>query len=258
MNKKMILLVVFFTAPNLVASHSACFRPYRAEVSNKSGGVAIVQKTSGLSGIARKTEFDPNSAITIMVKKRGAELAVLAGPEDNKSLREIEFYSKEPNMFTAQVTLNPKGVSTSGFYTKNIVYNVKFINESGAIVRINDTCGIKGPERVLADGKSVTLSVQPGAYIMVQSGPENRKVNYRINFADQTGDNPTITFVKRGFMSSGIQHKNLELQAQRISMPRWVRGRVPVQTMQPKRMGMQRNGTRYSKKMYGKNVSMLG
>ncbi len=208
-----------------LAARSDCFRPYKVEFSNKSGGLATVQKTNGISGISRKTEMENNSAVTVMVKRLGAEIKVIAGPEGNKSMREIEFFCKEPNVFTAQVVLNPKGVTTSGFYTENKSFEVRIINESGGNLKVFDIVAVTGldPKQILADGKSVLLTVQPGASIMVHSGPENRKVNYRINFAEQTGANPTVTFTKRGFTNRGIQHKNVEIKTQRVNVIRSLR-----------------------------------
>lgn len=220
MNKKVLIFATSITIfHSTFSAHTDCFRPYRAEISNKSGGVANVKKTRGLSGVTRQDEIENNNSVTVMVKKRGAELKVSAGPEENKFTREIEFYSKEPNSFAANVVLNSKGVQTSGFYTKDHTYDVKVFNESGGVVKIIDGCSATGVGRSLSDGKTMTISVKPDSYIVVESGPENRKISYRINFADQTGENPTITFVKRGFMSSGVQQKNLEIQARRVFAP---------------------------------------
>ena len=215
--KLMVITLGLLVSGSIFAAHSRCFRPYRAEIINKSGGTADVKKVRGLSGLTRKDEIENNNTVTVMIKKRGAELDVTAGPEENKYSKEIEFYSKEPNTFSAaNVMLNPKGIATSGFNTTDKPYQVKVMNESGGLVQITDSCGVSDVSRKLSDGKSMNISVKPDGYIMVQSGPENRKINYRVHFADKTGDNPTITFVKRGFMSSGIQHKNLDIQTRRV------------------------------------------
>lgn len=219
-NRLFVLAVALLLASNAFGSHHDCFRAYRTTITNQSGGKAIVKKAKGISGISRKSEIPNHSAISILVKKRGAELEVSAGPEDNKSMREINFFSKEPNVFSANVYLNNKGVTSNGFYTKEQTYNVKLVNESGGMVKILDSCAASGTGKTLADGKSMTISVKPDGYIVVQSGPEDRKVNYRINFADQTDKNASITFIERGFMSNGIQHKGLDIRTQRVMAPK--------------------------------------
>lgn len=198
------------------AARSDCFRPYKAEISNKSGGLAVVQKTHGISGISRKAELENNSTIHVMIKKLGAELEVMAGPEDAKSMRHVKFFCKEPNTFTAQVMINPKGLTTSNFYTENKPYDVKVINESGGNLMVVETVAAGSMKQTtLVDGKAATLTVRPGAYIVVKAGPENRKVSYRIDFAEQTGANPTVVFTKRSFVTRGITHKDVEVKAYR-------------------------------------------
>lgn len=198
------------------AARSDCFRPYQAEISNKSGGLAIVQKTHGIAGISRKVELENNSTIRVMIKRLGAELEVLAGLEDAKSLRHVKFFCKEPNTPTAQVILNPKGIATSNFYTENKPYDVKIINESGGNLMVVETVAAGSMKQTtLVDGKTATLTVRPGAYIVVKAGPENKKVSYRIDFAEQTGVNPTVLFTNRSFTSRGITHKDVEVKAYR-------------------------------------------
>ncbi len=217
MNKRIVVVALsLISSGSAFAARSECFRPYRVEISNKSGGLADVKRVKGLSGVSSTTEIPYQSSIIVMVKKRGAELKISAGPEDAKSTREIEFYSKEPNSYSANVILNQKGVATNGFSTKEMIYQIKVINESGGNVKITETCAVSGAGNTLGEGKSMTMSVKPDGYIVVQSGPEGKKVTYRITFADQTGDNPTLTFSKRSFMSSGIQQKNLDVQIKRV------------------------------------------
>jgi hypothetical protein len=212
------LALSFIITGSQFAARSDFFRPYRTEISNKSGGLALVQKTNGISGLSRKTEMENNTSVTVMVKKLGAELKVMAGPEGNKTMREVEFFCKEPNVFTAQVILNPKGVTTNGFYTENKPYDVRVINESGGNLVVLDAGVVTGLDRkqVLPDGKASMLTVRPGSFIVVHSGPENKKMNYRINFAEQTGANPTVIFKNRGFANRGVEHKNVEIRTQRV------------------------------------------
>lgn len=221
-----LALGLIITGSQLAGTHSHFFRPYRAEISNKSGGLALIQKTNGISGISRRTEIENNTAVTVMVKRLGAELKVLAGPEGNKSMREVAFFCKEPNVFTAQVVLNPKGLTTNGFFTENKPYDVKVINDSGGNLVVLDTAAVTGIDRkqILPDGKSSMLTVRPGSFIVVHSGPENRKMNYRINFAEQTGSNPTVIFTKReGLTRKGVQTKNVEITTDRVQTFRSLR-----------------------------------
>jgi hypothetical protein len=200
-----------------IAARSDCFRPYRVEIANQSGGLAVIQKSNGLAGIARKAEIPNNQAVTVMVKRRGASVDILAGSEGTKSSRAVTFYGKEPNSFPAQVALLPKEVSTKGFHTQNASYTVKLTNQSGGILSIVGGCvTVPDTHRTMAEDSSVMLSVQPGDFIIIQSGVENKKVKHRLLFSEQHGANPVVTVTKRGFTTRGINHKDVDVQTQRF------------------------------------------
>lgn len=223
------LALALLITGNQFAARSECFRPYHAEISNKSGGIATIQKTHGISGISRNQVMENSTAMRVMIKKLGAEFKVMAGPEGNKTMREVAFYCKEPSTtLTAQVILNPKGLTTNGFYTENKPYDVIIMNDSGGILEVLDTVATGVIDHKIADGKSAKLTVRPGGYIIVLAGAENRKVKYRINFAEQTGINPTVTFTKRSFTNRGIQSKNVEIKTHRVYSVRNAR-RTPAQ-----------------------------
>ncbi len=210
------LLLSLLCSAQLFASHSDCFDPYKVTFINKSGGAADVKKTKGVRGVSKNTELENNSSIKILIQKRGAEITVKAGTENNKSSREIKFYSKDFHSHQPTIVLNPKGFSTEGFSQKPINFSVKIENQSGGTARILDTCDASGKGSTIGDGKSTTVNVKPSAYIVVEAGPEKQKIQTKIVFAEQSGDQPLITLVKRGFMSRGIQSRNLKMQVQRV------------------------------------------
>ena len=217
MNKYLkALLLSLLCSAQLFASRSDCFDPYKVTFINKSGGIADVKRTKGIRGASKNTELENNSSIRILIQKRGSEITVKAGPEDNKSSREIKFYSKDFRHHQPTVVLNQKGFSAEGFSQKPINFSVKIENQSGGTARILDTCDASGKGSTIGDGKSTTINVKPSSYIVVQAGPEKQKIQTKIVFAEQSGDQPSITLVKRGFMSRGIQSRNLKIQAQRM------------------------------------------
>ena len=210
------LLLSLLCSAQLFASHSDCFDPYKVTLINKSGGIADVKRTKGIRGASKNSELENKSSIRILIQRRGSEITIQAGPEDNKSSREITFYSKDFRSYLPTVVLNQKGFSAEGFSQKPINFSVKIENQSGGTARILDTCDTSGKGSTIADGKSITINVKPSSYIIVQAGPEKQKIQTKIVFAEQSGDQPSITLVKRGFMSRGIQSRNLKLQAQRV------------------------------------------
>ncbi len=224
MNKRVSALALcLIVTGSQFAARSDCFQPYHAEISNKSGGLAIIQKTSNISGLSRRSEIENNTTVKVMVKKAGAELHVVSGPENDKTSHVVPFFCKEPNTLTGHVTLNPKGVETRGFYTENKAYDVKIVNESGGILTILNTVATGIKDHTLADGSSAMLTVRPGGSIDVHTGPENRKILHHIMFAEQTGANPTITFGSRGLIHSGIHSKDLVIAKGRPHVVRSVR-----------------------------------
>ena len=210
------LLLSLLCSAQLFADRSDCFEPYKVTFINKSGGIADVKKTKGIRGASKNSELENNSSVKILIQNRGSEITVKAGPEGNKSSREIKFYSKDFRSHLPTVVLNQKGFSAEGFSQKPINFCVKIENQSGGIARILDTCDASGKGSTISDGKSITINVKPSSYIVVQAGPENQKIQTKIVFAEQSGDQPSITLVKRGFMSRGIQSRNLKIQAQRV------------------------------------------
>lgn len=211
-----LLILSVLCSASIFADHRSCFDPYQVTLINRSGGIADVTKTKGIRGASKKTELENNSSIKILIQKRGAEITVKAGPEDNKSSREIDFYSKDFRHYQPTVVLNQKGFSAEGFSQKPINFSVKIDNQSGGNARIIDTCDTSGKGSSIADGKSTTIQVKPSSYIVVEAGPEKQKLQTKIVFAEQSGDQPLITLVKRGFMSRGIQSRNLKIQTQRV------------------------------------------
>ena len=216
MYKKVGLLSLVFTSI-ITSAPRDCFQPYQVNLINQSGGIAMVKKAKNIAGIAGGQELENNSSATMMIKKRGATLEVMAGEEDKKTEREITFFGKEPGIFAAYVTINPKGVATSGFSTKDQSYNVRLVNQSGGTVQVFQECKGKVTSiNRIGEGQSVNIAVRPGMFIDVQSGPENRKINYRLTFGDRTGDKPTINFVKRSFLNRGIQATDINVQTGRV------------------------------------------
>ena len=221
MNKSFkLVLAGLFCSLQLVASHSDCFRKYMVTLSNQSGGAADIKSTKGIRGASRKTELDNNDSIRILIQKRGAELTVNAGPENNKSTRTVKFYSKNFRNHNPSVTLNQKGFVAEGFSQKEVNFSVTIVNQSGGIAHILDTCEATGKGTTIADGKSSKITVKPSGYIVISSGPEKQKSQTKVVFADQTNDQPSLTLTKRGFFNKGVQSKGLEVQTQRVSVVR--------------------------------------
>ena len=210
------LIATLLCSTQLFASHSDCFRNYTVTLINRSGGEADFKKTRGIRGASRQTELENNSSIQLLIQKRGAEIEVKTGPEGNKSNHAIKFYSKDFRNYRPTVTLNQKVHVADGFSQKPINFNVKIENQSGGTARIVDACDASGRGNSISDGKTISINVKPSGYIVVEAGPEKQKIRSKIIFADQTGDQPTITLIKRGFMSKGVQGRNVEIQAQRV------------------------------------------
>lgn len=251
MNKLLTILTLStLLSANIFAAHSACFRPYSVSVANKSGGMAEVKKTEGIRGVAKKSEIPNNSSVRIIIQKRGAQIEIKAGPEGNKSEREVKFYSKDPRNFRPMVVLNPKGLSTEGFSTKLVNFSVKIENQSDGTARIIDTCDASGKGSTIGEGKSTSISVRPSGYIIVEAGPENQKMRYKIIFADQRGDNPSIILGKRGFFTSGVQGKSLDIQVKRVPIMHPVKQKMEqkMKEMKPKRVNMKKRSSRYDMK----------
>ncbi len=226
MNKiiKTLITALLCSTP-LFASHSDCFRNYTVTLVNRSGGDADFEKTQGVRGVSRHTKLDNNSSIQILIQKRGANIEVKAGPEGNKSNRNVHFYSKDFRNHRPTVTLNQKGLTADGFSQKPISFNVKIENQSGGTAQIIDACDSSGRGNSISDGKTTSISVKPSGYIIVEAGPEKQKIRSKIVFAEQTGDQPAVTLIQRGFMSKGIQGRDLEIQAQRIPLARMKRAK---------------------------------
>lgn len=217
MNKKSVLIAVFACYAAALSAREDCFNSYNIAVNNNSGGLLEVKKTKGLVGISRKTELQDGQSATAVVKRRGSELKVVAGPEDQKSSRSVDIHSRMIGAHQPEITFTQNGIETRGFYTKDNNYKVVINNQSGGIARILRTCQVSGTPQKVAPGKSVNISVKPDAYIIVEIGPEKKKVTYQINFADQTGKEPSITLGKRSFSTNGIMPKDLLIRSQRIT-----------------------------------------
>ncbi len=218
MNKPIYAIALsLICCSSAVEARQNCFRPYQAMVSNFSGGLADVKKTKGICGITRKTDIENRQSVHIIVKMRGAKLKVEAGPEGNKSTREIEFYSKNyKSTELPQVVLNLKGFASKGFYAKEQTFNVELKNESGGNAKLVDGCAVSGIGSTISQDKSIKISVKPDSYVIIESGPEHQKVSYKIRFVDQIGDHPTIILGQRGFFTSGISGRHLLIQSHRI------------------------------------------
>ncbi len=202
-----------------------CFQKYNVTLINKSGGDADISKTNGICGASRKTEIPNNGSLRVVITKRGAELSVKAGPEDGKSRRSIKFFSKHHRSHSPSVTLNSKGFVAEGFSQKMITFPVKIENQSGGIAKIVETCDTTGRRTAIADGKSAKITVKPSSYIVVEYGPEKQKTRAKVIFAEQTGDQPSVTFVKRGFISRGVHGRDLHMQTHRAPIMRMHRTR---------------------------------
>ncbi len=210
-----VLIAALLCTTQLFASRSDCFRNYNVTLTNHSGGVADFKSTKGVRGASRKTELENHQSLRLLITQRGAEITVKAGPEGQKSTRKVKFYSKNYKNHNPAVTLNPKNFSAEGFSQKEVTFSVNIENQSGGIARIVDSCDSTGKGTSIADGKSTRITVKPSGYVVILSGPEKQKSKTKVIFADQSGDNPSVTLVKRGFFTRGIQSKDLEIQAQR-------------------------------------------
>lgn len=224
MNKYIkILITSILCSAQIFASHGDCFRKYSLTLANQSGGIADFKSTKGIRGACRKTELENNSAIKIWIQRRGAKISIKAGPEGSKTTRTVTFYSKHYKSHNPSVTLNQKSFTTEGFSQKLATFSVKIENQSGGIARILDACDASGKGISIGDDRSTKIVVKPSSNIIVEYGPEKQKNKTKIVFADQTGEQPTVTLAQRGFFSRGIQSRNLEIQAQRVPVVRYRR-----------------------------------
>jgi hypothetical protein len=222
MNKFLKALIAgLLCSTQIFASHSDCFRKYNVTLTNHSGGIADFKSTNGVRGASRKTELDKHQSLRLLITRRGAEVTVKAGPEGQKTSRKIKFYSKNYQNHNPSVTLNQKGFTAEGFSQKEVTFSVNIENQSGGIARIVDSCDSTGKGTNIADGKSARITVKPSGYVVILAGAEKQKSQTKIVFADQSGDKPSVTLVKRGFFTRGIQSKDLEIQAQRVPVVRY-------------------------------------
>lgn len=228
MNKKTALLALIACYSAAFGARGDCFNSYNVQVNNNSGGLMEVKKTKGLVGISRKTELQDGQSARALVQRRGSELRVVAGPEDDKSTRNVTLHSRMIGAHQPEITFTEHGIETRGFYTKDNNYRVLITNQSGGIAKIVDTCQVTGASQKLAQGSSMNITVKPDSYIVAEIGPEKKKVTYQINFADQTGKEPTITFGKRGFTTNGVIPKDLLIKTERISTVKPLMQGTPV------------------------------
>ncbi len=242
----MALAIGLSLNPSLFASHDDCFQPYSVRMVNRSGGDADVHRAKGIRGVSRKSIIENNSAITLRVIKRGASINVEFGPENHKTSKDIDFYGKEYHNYNPSLTLSQKGVSAQGFSQKPVSLTVKIENQSGGIARIIDSCDVSGRGATIANGKSTTITAKQSGYIILEAGPEKQKVRSKIVFAEQTGDQPSITIVGRGFISNGIQSKNLIIQSKRLPIQHNIVSKPTKQSASMKKNVSKKNTPAYT------------
>jgi hypothetical protein len=220
MFKKLAAVVTALTlVPSIAASHTANFQSYSLTINNNSGGVLDIKKARGLSisGISRSVDLLDGQSVKAMVKHRNSMIQVVAGPENQKTVRTVQIHNKMLGSHAPSITFNEKGASTSGFYTQEKPYSVTINNRSGGIAQILDTSEATGKGTMIAPMKSAYITVKPNANILIEMGPEKRKLTYKIHFADQSGRNPTITLMRRNFTSNGIHATDVQIQSRRAS-----------------------------------------
>ena len=220
MFKKIVAIITALTlVPSVAASHTANFQSYSLTINNNSGGILDIKKARGLaiSGIARNVDLLDGQSVKTMVKHRNSMIQVVAGPENEKTVRTVQIHNKIPGGHAPSITFNEKGVSTAGFFTQEKSYSVTINNRSGGIARILDATEATGKGTQIAPMKSTSITVKPNANILIEMGPEKRKLSYKIHFSDQSGRTPTITLTRRSFTSNGISAVDVQIQARRAS-----------------------------------------
>ena len=145
--------------------------------------------------------------------------------------------------------LNQKGFIASGFSTKPITFSVKIENNSEGTARIIDTCDTSGKGATIGNGKSTSIIARPSSHIIVEAGPEKQKIQYKITFADQRGENPTVILGQRGFFSSGVQGRNIDLQVRRAPTMRPPAPKLAAVTSMKKMKKMEEPAKKMSKTM---------
>lgn len=213
----MAVLTAFALVPSAFAAHTSNFQPYSLVINNNSGGLLEVKNSKGLSGISRKMDIEEGQSATAMVKRRGSELRVVAGPENNKKGHVVRVYNKMQGAHRPSVTFTETGVVTNGFFTQEKNFRVTLVNHSGGIARIVDASDTTGKGLQISPRQSTVITVKPNSFITIEAGPEKSKMVYKVQFADQTGKNPTIQLTKRSFSSNGIRATDVVVQSQRQS-----------------------------------------
>lgn len=206
------LLSGLLVCTQLVARHTECFQQYPVTLYNQSGGIATVAALDGIGNISRRSKIPKNGVAKLYVNKRGARLTIIAGPEDNKTKRTIQFYS--PLRRFPSLTLMQKGDKAEGFSEKMITYSVKIENHSDGIARILETCDTSARTAAIPDDGSVNVTVKPAAQMVVEYGPEDDKTKTNVIFGEPTGTNPTLTLSERGWFSPGARGKDLKMHTQ--------------------------------------------
>lgn len=221
------LLLTHVAVANRHSSH--LFVPYKVTIANRSGGIAQVKFEKGIQSSMRRIENGKD--ITVTVRCNEARAKFVAGPEENKSTYTVQFCA--PTAAGKMLVLNAKGYGAQGFETKCNPINVLVVNKSGglATVQASKDTSLKTGTKI-AEDKSVTAKVLPGAAMVVHAGPEGKKHDTEITFGHKTGIvTPEVTLLRVGVMTGSatargviITTKNAEPTRRRHNKPHY--GRV--------------------------------